>query len=338
MKLQPKLISLFWNLNLSWRGLVSRIVCAFIPSPAYRRKFQELIGYKDKRIVKEYYGRRKIHFGDDAQTIIGDLIKSNKPCMVGRFGTTEFSVAYHYLRNGTFRKNRDAVKLMESISINAGFFPPTPELLARFSTEAFGIVNHADVIGVWNGPLTGEEYVLNICASKARLIGINDLSPIHSREPWSQHLQGKKVLIIHPFEKSILSQYKKRKQLFSNTKILPEFHLKTLKPVQSIAGNYRHLAYDNWFEALESTKKEIATVDFDIALIAAGAYGMFLADYCKSIGKQSIYLGSFLQLMFGIYGRRWIDEGATFMNEHWVRPLPEETPENAERVEKGCYW
>jgi len=25
-------------------------------------------------------------------------------------------------------------------------------------------------------------------------------------------------------------------------------------------------------------------------------------------------------------------------NEHWVRPLPEETPQNHIKVEDGCYW
>jgi len=337
MKFQAKRMSL-WNLNLGWRGFVSRIVCVFIPSSEYRRKFQELIGYRYKRVVKDCYGQRKIHLGDDAQAIIGDMIKSEKPCMIGRFGTVEFSVAHHYLRNAAFRKNRDTAKKMNEASINAGFFPPSPESLARFSSEVFGIVNHADVIGVWNGALHGEEYVVNICASKARLIGINDLSPIHSDEPWTQYLEGKKVLVIHPFEKSIVSQYKKRDKLFSNPKILPEFQLITLKPVQSIAGNYEHLPYSTWFDALESTKNDIQTIDFDIALIAAGAYGMFLADYCKSLGKQSIYMGSFLQILFGIYGKRWIDEGATFINDHWVRPLPEETPPNAVKVERGCYW
>lgn len=339
MKLQPKMMFLWnWNLNLNWRGLVTRIVCAFIPSQRYRRKFQELIGYSDRRVIKKYYGSRTIHHDYDAQAIISNLIKSDTPCMIGRFGTTEFKVAYHYLRNGTFRQNRDTAKLLKSASTLSGIFPPTPDLLAQFSTELFGIVNHADVMGAWNYQLKGEEYVLNICSAKAKLIDINDLSPIHSHDPWSQHLEKKKVLVIHPFAKSIIEQYKKREKLFNNPKVLPEFHCKTLKPVISFAGNHEHLPFNNWFEALESMKREIDIMDFDIALIAAGAYGMFLAEYCKSIGKQSIYLGSFLQLMFGIYGRRWIDEGATFMNEHWVRPLPEETPQNAEKVEKGCYW
>ncbi len=93
--------------------------------------------------------------------------------------------------------------------------------------------------------------------------------------------------------------------------------------MQSIAGNYEHLPFADWFEALEHTKHEICEIDFEIALIAAGAYGMFLTEYCKSIGKKAVYMGSFLQLLFGIYGKRWLDEDVAFINKHWVRPLPE---------------
>jgi hypothetical protein len=337
MKLQAIYASLI-NYNMNWRGLVSRIVCAFIPTSRHRRQFQEFIGYQHRRITKDNYGNRKIVCGEKAQSLILESLRSAKPCMIGRFGTVEFRVAYHYLRNGGFKKDRDTARRINRAGVNAGFFPATPEYLARFSTELFGIINNADVMGVWKGNLAGEEYVLDICCSKARLIGVNDLNPIYSQEPWTQYLKGKKVLIIHPFEKSIIKQYPKREKLFENKKILPEFQLMTLTPVQSIAGNYKHLPFSNWFEALEHTKREISKLDFDISLIAAGAYGMFLTEYCKSIGKQSIYMGSFLQLLFGIYGQRWVDEGATFINEHWVRPMVAETPENAHKVEKGCYW
>ncbi len=332
-----KFNNLFASLNINWRGLVSRGVCTFIPSQVHRRKFQELIGYRHKRIVKEYYGNRKIIQGDKAQAAIVTVLECQKPCMIGRFGTNEFSTAYHYLKNTGFKRDRDTANIINKMHINAGLFPITPEYLARFSTELFGIMNNADIVGVWNANLHGEEYVLNICSAKALLIGINDLNPILSQEPWTQCLEGKKVLIIHPFEKSIVSQYRKREKLFSNQKILPNFQLMTLQPVQSIAGNYEHLPFDNWFEALDHTKRAISKLDFDIALIAAGAYGMFLTEHCKIIGKKAVYMGSFLQLLFGIYGKRWL-EGGTFINEHWVRPLPEETPRNAHKVEGGCYW
>jgi glycerol-3-phosphate dehydrogenase len=83
-------------------------------------------------------------------------------------------------------------------------------------------------------------------------------------------------------------------------------------------------------------------IDFDVAIIGCGAYGMPLASKLKNAGKQAIHLGGATQLLFGIKGNRW-ENGyptkiATFFNDAWVRASAEETPQNAYTVERGCYW
>jgi phytoene dehydrogenase-like protein len=85
---------------------------------------------------------------------------------------------------------------------------------------------------------------------------------------------------------------------------------------------------------------QINALDFDVAIIGAGAYGLPLAAHIKRLGKKAIQLGGATQILFGIRGRRW-DRMPFFQglyNEHWVRPLPEETPLNFQSVEDGCYW
>lgn len=120
--------------------------------------------------------------------------------------------------------------------------------------------------------------------------------------PWTKALENKRVLVIHPFVDTIRSQYEKRKLLFS-TELLPRFkELSFVKAVQSNAGGYEDLEYKSWFEALEYMKSEIDKASFDVALVGAGAYGMPLSAYCKKIGKQAIYMGGGLQILFGIRG------------------------------------
>lgn len=85
----------------------------------------------------------------------------------------------------------------------------------------------------------------------------------------------------------------------------------------------------------------IDKVDYDVALIGCGAYGMPLAAHCKRMGKKAVHLGGALQLLFGIRGNRWETEQdiyKQFMNEHWVRPLESERPKVALNVENACYW
>ncbi len=63
-----------------------------------------------------------------------------------------------------------------------------------------------------------------------------------------------------------------------------------LKPVQFL-GSYgmQTCGYETWFYALDAMCKKIDKIDFDIALIGAGGYGIFLAQYIKSIRKKAMH-------------------------------------------------
>ena len=88
-------------------------------------------------------------------------------------------------------------------------------------------------------------------------------------------------------------------------------------------------------------KSEIAKKDFDVALIGCGAYGMPLAAFVKSLGKVGIQLAGWTQMLFGVYGERWISQQtqySKFINKYWIRPNENETPRKAKDIESGCYW
>lgn len=167
-------------------------------------------------------------------------------------------------------------------------------------------------------------------------------APFLWKNPWTKYLKGKKVLVVHPFVDSIRYQYEhNREKLFENPDVLPEFaELHTIKAVQTIADQ-QDPRFATWFDALQYMKDEISKVDFDIALIGCGAYGMNLAAHVKRMGKQAVHLAGWTQMLFGVYGERWIKDQpqySKFINEHWIRPLKSEKPKGAEKVENGCYW
>ena len=146
------------------------------------------------------------------------------------------------------------------------------------------------------------------------------------------------MLIIHPFEESIKSQYSKREILFADKNVLPQFELSTLKAVQSVAG-VKTICGD-WFEALDSMKEKMCKIDFDIAIIGCGAYGFNLAAHVRRSGKKVVHLGGAAQILFGIKGKKWDNHPviSRLYNECWRYPLPDEIPENYQKVEKGCCW
>jgi hypothetical protein len=90
------------------------------------------------------------------------------------------------------------------------------------------------------------------------------LNPYFSRIPWTKSLTDKRVLVIHPFTQSIEAQYRKRELLFKDD-LLPAFELKTIKAVQSIAGEKTR--FNDWFEALDSMKEKMDSTDYDVALM-----------------------------------------------------------------------
>ena len=294
---------------------------------------------------------------NQASELIYDLLVSGKPCMVARFGAFELNVVVNYC--GVSREKHsmwDFIKGNElqwwwnefsllKLQTNAGVFPISHQLAARFSELMLEDMKQVDILGSWqrNEQLMIDEYCLKL--QKVMLLA---LEPYWAIEPWTRALEGKKVLVIHPFASLIESQYaEKQELLFQDKRVLPSFELKTLQAVQSIGGESE---FKDWFEALDWMKTRMDATDYDIALIGCGAYGFPLAAHAKRMGKQSVHLGGALQLLFGIRGKRWDDPSygretlqdkgsyLRLFNLNWVYPGEKYKPVHASDIENGCYW
>lgn len=261
---------------------------------------------------------------------------SNIPTMVCRVGGVEFSCLVAYLDQKRDQK-RFKKGIRDQMRDNAGFFPAKHPELARFCEELLGHLSQADAVCVWHKPQ--EPAVFSRYCPKATLMTLAPLDAYQFDMPWTAALEGKKVLVIHPFSKTIEKQYAQhRAKIFKNPQILPEFELITLQAVQSVAGN--KTAFSSWFEAYQSMTKQIDAIDFDIALIGAGAYGLPLAGYIRKCHKHAIHIGGSTQILFGIKGKRWDADPqvSRLYNPYWTRPSAEETPSHIGRVEGGTYW
>ncbi|WP_125722361.1 hypothetical protein [Flavobacterium ustbae] len=279
-----------------------------------------------------------------ASDIIRESLEFDKPCMIARFGSVELdcleyirkleksliSRSFEYIKGDIDLIGRET-NVEYCMQNNAGFFPTDEASLKKFSKLMLDSMKDLDILGSW----LHKEKIFEKELAHVRTVGLGDLEPYHHENPWSKVLKGKKVLVIHPFEVSIKSQYSRREFLFDNIDVLPDFKLITYKPVVSFAGNSLVTGFESWFEALEFMKREIEKIDFEVAIIGCGAYGFPLASYIKKIGKKSVHLGGATQILFGIKGKRWEHES---FNDYWIRPSPEERPENFKHVEGGCYW
>lgn len=301
---------------------------------------------KTNRFSNHYLIKEKSSKTND---LIHQMIISGKPFMVGRLGSVEtrlivntllanqdlsdLKATIQYLKGNINIYWRHDENYFDKLLSNAGFFPNNKMLIPAFINCYLEAVKSLDVLGVWNGL---EEYVPNI-PTASHLSNIRELEPWFFNNPWSKALHGKKVLVIHPFEDTIIEQYKKRQNIYINSDILPEFQLKTIKAVQSIADQ-KDPNFETWFDALDDMKNQIDSIDFDIAIIGCGAYGFPLAAYVKQIGKQAIHLGGVTQLLFGIKGKRWEDwkHYTDLRGTQWVNTT--EKPQGFDKIEGGCYW
>ncbi len=290
-----------------------------------------------ERIPFHNYAGSSILRASEGNRFIREKILSGEPFTATRFGKTEMDPLIYRERN----KHNEWVKSIADRDIGrcSGFFPCTDEMISRYRELFIESVADIDLLGVYFF-IENEEYMIDKYMNKPKCSYPRALEPFYFDDPWTGALEGKKVLVIHPFTKTIEKQYDKRGSLFDNKRILPDFELKTIKAVQTLAGE-QDPRFETWFDALEWMKGEIDKVDFDVALLGCGAYGIPLQHHIKSLGRQSVYVGGGLQILFGIKGKRWDDhpEISKMYNDNWVRADESELISNYKNVEQGGpYW
>lgn len=294
----------------------------------FRYKFFRILPPTDK------LGEYKEITMQKSNRVIDEALKSVESFAAVRFGAVEIGALNNYekIRFGFKRKYKKAV--VYSIKNNAGFFPPTDEMITHYAKYLETNLIDTDALGVSGVHM--ENYFFKNLTPNATPIQNWALDPLLGG--WSPLLAGKRVLVISPFATQIEEQYRKRHLIFQqNPDLLPEFSLETIE-VMMTNGDDIDERFPTWFDALDYLKLEILKKDFDVALIGAGAYGTPLALYVKSLGKIGIQSGGATQLLFGIMGKRWEKREyvAKYVNPHWTRP--ERKPKGYTNIEKGCYW
>lgn len=269
----------------------------------------------------------------EAKALLEKSILGEKPFLFARWGVVEGDLVYG-VGDGMDMLTEWEVFVAKN---NAGIYPSNMPALRKFADIYADAARYIDILCTICGFVKLED-CYEWYSPNAVLVTRELLFPFWREKSWTHVLKGKKVLVIHPFAKLIEEQYGKRRYLFEDPDILPEMDLKVYRAVQSIGGNTE---YASWFDALAKMEQDISEIDFEIALIGCGAYGMPLGAFIKAeLRKKAIHLGGTLQLLFGIKGKRWEHPsyGFRLYNEHWVRPTEDLRPSNYKNVEDGCYW
>jgi hypothetical protein len=267
-----------------------------------------------------------------AGRLIEGAIQDRRPFLASRLGWME-SYALGLWDTGQAVEQ----SFIEKLRRHAGVFPPTKQNFESFCSIYLDAVREIDLLGLMQNPYYKK--LVDKYIPEAFTCGLGSLEPYLNTVPWSRSLKGMRVLVVHAFADSIARQYREnRGHLFSDPQVLPEFELQCLKAPQTMLGETA--GFCCWSEALADLKKRVDALDYDVAIIGCGAYGLPLGAHIKQVGKVAIHFGGAVQLLFGISGQRWRDkpEFRAIMRNHWISPSESERPPGWEKIEEGCYW
>ena len=287
----------------------------------------------------------------DHQNIHRLLSDPHRPHLIGRIAGIELKVAAHLLQSGNQRQitNKDLAELEN----NAGIHTTSYASLKRYATQLLEAYEACSFIAEW--PIGGEVDTLTgegqrfiarhtpyIPKGSALSLEPYYLDPTDHALSWLTALQGKRVLVLHPFVRTFQKQVEHLTQLYPGRSWLEGCHFQFLAPPLTLAGNHQGRDWqEHYEECLRMLRTQYQESPFDVALVGAGGYGMLLSHaLVKEFGVSAVYVGGALQLFFGVIGKRWFTnkEVMRLVNDRWTRPVKEDQPAEYQRVERGCYW
>lgn len=284
----------------------------------------------------------------ESNQMIIDLILKNEPFSLVRLGLGHETI----MCMDFLTKNRISTKYYD-LNINGIYSKKNDEIsLISFAKHYIRAVIKSDLLATFIPPLVNAKVkaMQNYFHATYKLPQVfsRSLEPFYQIQegivPWTHYLKGKKLLIVNPFVDSFNKQLDKGFKIFrspSANVFSDDQEFVFYKSFQTIAHNHLH---EDWYETYEIMCTDISKIDFDIALLGCGAYGLPLCDFIKStLNKSAIYIGGGMQLFFGVMGARWeanemwkkiiADNGTEF-----IRPSENEQIKNMKLVDDGCYW
>lgn len=271
-----------------------------------------------------------------------DAITARRPFALGRPGYYEAAIVAHALVHGAPYPDHLRRVARDNVGIEHPGGEEGDAVLDAFARTTLDAMAACDVLGVTDEPIPGFGVALDrVRRPGLDLAGHAEADPRDALDagvaPFTAALAGRRVLVVHPFARTIERQYARRTAITGVREFLPAFDLVTLAPPVTFAGASTGRG---WHDELAATTAAMAAIEFDVAIVGAGGYGLPLTASVRGLGRVGVHLAGATQLLFGIRGRRWADvpRVAREMDDTWVAPDPSELPPDPGRVEGGAYW
>jgi len=295
-------------------------------NPPYRRAVEAINEWR----VSRAYGDALISDAALGNLRVKQVIQAGRPAAMGKIGSLEAEAVECFLAGAGYPEI-----LRKQMFINVGLHPADRTHLDSFCEAYLRAADQLDLLAAWGN--RGERAIINRVGPRP-LVRLQAFESWLYRDPWSQALAGKKVVLVTPFARSAEAQFARRSEIWLDAAVLPEMQLRVVK--MPLSPGLVAPTHKNWQERYQSLVDEIERAPYDVLLVGAGGISLLLAAHAKARGQIGFHLGGHTQILFGITGRRWDKdhELARRQGPGWVRPTGDEAPPTVTQVEQGSYW
>jgi len=283
---------------------------------------------------------------------VGTAVRERRPFAAGKIGFSEQHWLYYPVLLGTTAE-RIKIRAYEAVlwryfEREAGVYPCEPAFARGFVERHAAAVRELDYLGLFG--TDSEPAIVRHHRLGCRFVHFSALEPDRSTPAddslcYLPHFRGQRLLLVAPFAELL----RQRAERDTFERVWARIGKRWFAPAAVAAVEFPY-AFEAETQALFPTVldlgaeicRRIDAVDFDVALIAAGALGIPLAAHVRRAGRIAISLGGHLQVLFGVLGERWRHREEwrrRYFNEAWIDMPERYKPQNwRELTDGGAYW
>jgi hypothetical protein len=275
---------------------------------------------------------------------VSDAAASERRYAAGKIGHTEQALLNYPLvleRESDPRRLRAfEVSVVARASQLGGVFPADRDSIRAFSLRFASDLRELDCLGLFDDSLQAELELLRGHRYDGDVIHYLDQEPdrgvpADDRLCYLPAFRGRRLLLVCASAELLRDRANAETYEAVWSKIGKRWFEPASVEALRIPYSYDEEAKSEGsaLDRLDEIGESMESIDFDVALIAAGSLGIPIAAAVKRIGRIAISLGGHLQVLFGVHGERWLAEPdwhRDYFNDAWIRMPSEFVPESGE--------
>ena len=286
--------------------------------------------------------------------LFSSIMMRDEALFFGRVGGNEYDATRNHHNNPNYFNNTEIYTfVMSFLREHAGYFDysNSKKLFYHYldaladcyrNMEYVFYANPNLINPIQSGIMPDDGFLLEVLEGKTAFCYGFMEGVIPFMDSFKKWGEGKRILVVSPFEKSLKHQYAQRDKIMNNY-VYPDFELVTYKtPILYNDGTETKeelgTITDNWEQEWQRMAEEIDKIDFDIAWLSCATYSPLLGDYIvHRMGKKAIYVGGILNMYFNIYGGRFKNYTSYCNLNYQLNPFENEEVENIRAGRKQAY-